>query len=366
MASLTISKLRKNFGPVDVLKGVDLEARTGEFIALVGPSGCGKSTLLAMIAGLETVSSGEIRIDGKLVNFVAPKDRDIAMVFQSYALYPTMTVRQNITFGMESRGVPRAQQDEAVKRVAALLQIEALLQRKPGQLSGGQRQRVAMGRALVRDPKLFLFDEPLSNLDAKLRVEMRSEIKRLHQRVGKTTIYVTHDQVEAMTLASRIAVMHRGELQQFAEPRQVYDRPANMFVAGFMGSPPMNFIPAKMANGEGTAIDVDQAGGTATLTLARPLSRPAADSIVFGVRPEHISPARENGAAKPGSATLKAIVELVEPTGAETMVGLRLAEREITARFSPDDAPRVGETIAIAVDMTKSCLFDPKDERLIS
>src|SRR5271170_3125927 len=247
MSSLTISGLRKSFGVVEVLKGVDLEAKTGEFVALVGPSGCGKSTLLAMIAGLESVSAGEIRIDGRVVNSVAPKDRDIAMVFQSYALYPTMTVRQNITFGMESRRVPRAQQDEAVKRVAALLQIEALLQRKPGQLSGGQRQRVAMGRALVRDPKLFLFDEPLSNLDAKLRVEMRSEIKRLHQRVGKTTIYVTHDQVEAMTLASRIAVMHKGELQQFAEPRIVYDRPANMFVAGFMGSPSMNFLPAQIA-----------------------------------------------------------------------------------------------------------------------
>src|ERR1700761_2699235 len=298
MATLTISRLFKRFGSVEVLKGIDLEAKTGEFIALVGPSGCGKSTLLAMIAGLESVSQGEIRIDGALVNSVAPKDRDIAMVFQSYALYPTMTARQNMTFGMESRGVPKAEQEAAIKRVASLLQIEPLLNRKPGQLSGGQRQRVAMGRALVRDPKLFLFDEPLSNLDAKLRVDMRTEIKKLHQRVGKTTIYVTHDQIEAMTLATRIAVMHQGHLQQFDEPQKIYDRPANMFVAGFMGSPPMNFIPAKMANGEGTAIDVDQAGGTATLTLARPLSRPAAESIVFGVRPEHISPDRENGAAK--------------------------------------------------------------------
>jgi multiple sugar transport system ATP-binding protein len=367
MSSLTISKLRKSFGAIDVLKGVDLEAKTGEFIALVGPSGCGKSTLLAMIAGLESVSSGEIRIDGRIVNSVAPKDRDIAMVFQSYALYPTMTVRQNITFGMESRGVPRAQQDEAVKRVAALLQIEALLQRKPGQLSGGQRQRVAMGRALVRDPKLFLFDEPLSNLDAKLRVEMRSEIKRLHQRVGKTTIYVTHDQVEAMTLASRIAVMHKGELQQFAEPRAVYDRPANLFVAGFMGSPPMNFIPARLADGGGAAIDVAGLGGAEKrLPLARPLSHPGDASIVLGVRPEHITPARANGAgAKPGSATMDAIVELVEPTGAETMVGLKIAEREIIARFDPDDAPRVGETIAVAFDMAKACLFDAKSERLI-
>jgi multiple sugar transport system ATP-binding protein len=368
MSSLTISKLRKAFGSVEVLKGVDLEAKTGEFVALVGPSGCGKSTLLAMIAGLESVSSGEIRIDGRLINSVAPKDRDIAMVFQSYALYPTMTVRQNITFGMESRGVPRAEQDAAVNRVAALLQIEPLLQRKPGQLSGGQRQRVAMGRALVRDPKLFLFDEPLSNLDAKLRVEMRSEIKRLHQRVGKTTIYVTHDQVEAMTLAARIAVMHRGELQQFDEPRNVYDRPVNMFVAGFMGSPSMNFIPARFANGEQAALDVDGFDGSpARLALARPLARADREvGVVLGVRPEHISPALGDGyVMKPGHATLRAVVELVEPTGAETMVGLRLADREIVARFNPDDAPRVGETIALALDMNKACLFDAKSERLI-
>src|SRR6187402_3456746 len=251
MASLTVRNLRKNFGMVEVLKGVDLEAKTGEFIALVGPSGCGKSTLLAMIAGLESVSSGEIRIGDRVVNSVAPKDRDIAMVFQSYALYPTMTVKQNMAFGMESRGVPKDEQATTIARVAALLQLDQLLHRKPGQLSGGQRQRVAMGRALVRDPALFLFDEPLSNLDAKLRVEMRSEIKKLHQRVGKTTVYVTHDQVEAMTLASRIAVMHLGEVQQFAEPRVVYERPANMFVAGFMGSPAMNFLPAETVASDG-------------------------------------------------------------------------------------------------------------------
>ena len=366
MSSLTISQLRKNFGPVEVLKGVDLEARTGEFIALVGPSGCGKSTLLAMIAGLESVSSGEIRIDNKLVNSVAPKDRDIAMVFQSYALYPTMTVRQNITFGMESRGVPKAEQDQAVKRVAGLLQIELLLKRKPGQLSGGQRQRVAMGRALVRDPKLFLFDEPLSNLDAKLRVEMRSEIKRLHQRVGKTTIYVTHDQVEAMTLASRIAVMHQGELQQFDEPRKVYDRPANMFVAGFMGSPPMNFIPARFANGDGRTLEVKGPDGApAKIALPRPAVAGGDGAVVLGVRPEHISPALNGAASKPGAATISAVVELVEPTGAETMVGLRLGEREIIARFDPDDAPQVGETIPLALDMAKACLFGAKSERLI-
>src|ERR1700747_1694981 len=247
MASLTIAHLKKNFGSVAVLKGINLEIKTGEFVVLVGPSGCGKSTLLATIAGLESVSDGEIRIEGRVLNNAPPKDRDIAMVFQSYALYPTMTVRGNITFGMESRGVPKQARAEALSRVAQLLKIESLLDRKPSQLSGGQRQRVAMGRALVRDPALFLFDEPLSNLDAKLRVEMRTEIKKLYQRLGKTTIYVPHDQVEAMTLASRIAVMHQGMLQQFAEPRTVYDRPANMFVASFRGSPPMNFLTAKMA-----------------------------------------------------------------------------------------------------------------------
>jgi multiple sugar transport system ATP-binding protein len=368
MSSLTISKLRKSFGALEVLKGIDLEARTGEFIALVGPSGCGKSTLLAMIAGLETVSSGEIRIDGRLVNSVAPKDRDIAMVFQSYALYPTMTVRQNITFGMESRHVPRPQQDEAVARVAALLQIEPLLQRKPGQLSGGQRQRVAMGRALVRDPKLFLFDEPLSNLDAKLRVEMRSEIKRLHQRVGKTTIYVTHDQVEAMTLASRIAVMHKGELQQFAVPRIVYDRPANVFVAGFMGSPSMNFLDAEIADERRISLRPgDGAGEPLTLTLGAPVARAEESrNVILGVRPEHISlHHREREADRRSTAIVRAIVELVEPTGAETMVGLRLAGREVTARFEPHEAPEIGQTVTLSLDMSRACLFDARTQQLI-
>jgi multiple sugar transport system ATP-binding protein len=364
MSSLTISNLRKSFGSVEVLKGVDLEALSGEFIALVGPSGCGKSTLLAMIAGLETVSSGEIRIDGRLVNSVPPKDRDIAMVFQSYALYPTMTVRQNITFGMESRGVPRNLQDEAVKRVSALLQIEPLLQRKPGQLSGGQRQRVAMGRALVRDPKLFLFDEPLSNLDAKLRVEMRTEIKRLHQRVGKTTIYVTHDQVEAMTLASRIAVMHKGELQQFARPRDVYDRPANVFVAGFMGSPSMNFLSAELA---GERVTLDN-GGDAPISLpldGRPANAAPSRKVILGLRPEHISlhhPER----ATDGRPVVSAPVEIVEPTGAETMVALRLAGREVLARFEAHEAPEVGQSVPVAIDMARACLFDAQTERLIN
>ena len=368
MASLTVRNLRKNFGAVEVLKGVDIEAQTGEFIALVGPSGCGKSTLLAMIAGLESVTSGEIWIGDRMVNSVAPKDRDIAMVFQSYALYPTMTVRENMAFGMESRGIPKAQQAETIARVAALLQIEPLLARKPGQLSGGQRQRVAMGRALVRDPALFLFDEPLSNLDAKLRVDMRTEIKKLHQRVGKTTVYVTHDQVEAMTLASRIAVMHQGQVQQFDEPDAVYNRPANIFVAGFMGSPSMNFIQAEITtdNGKPVVTFPLAGGGTASLPLFNGAAERATNrKVVLGIRPEHLSRQSSATAAKPGIATMTAPVEVVEPTGAETMAVLRFGDREVVGRFSPDDAPKTGENMPLAVDMSRACLFDPTTEKRI-
>jgi multiple sugar transport system ATP-binding protein len=369
MATLTIKELHKRFGAVEVLKGIDIEARDGEFVALVGPSGCGKSTLLAMIAGLETVTSGQIWIDDRLVNAVAPKDRDIAMVFQSYALYPTMTARQNMTFGMESRGVPRKEQDETVRRVAQLLQIEPLLNRKPGQLSGGQRQRVAMGRALVRNPKLFLFDEPLSNLDAKLRVDMRAEIKKLHQRVGKTTVYVTHDQVEAMTLASRIAVMHHGSVQQFDLPQRIYSRPANMFVAGFMGSPSMNFLPGTLASREGApCVEIPVAnGGTAALPLARrPAATPGDGKVVLGVRPEHLYRYDADlKARKPALVPLTAPVDLVEPTGAETIATLKLGERDVVGRFDPDGAPQPGETLTVGIDMALACLFDPVSELLI-
>jgi len=367
LPSLVIRDLYKRFGNVEVLRNINLEAEAGEFIALVGPSGCGKSTLLAILAGLETVSSGQIEIGGRVVNDVAPKDRDIAMVFQSYALYPTMSVRENITFGMESRHVPKAEQDAAVARVSSLLQIDKLLARRPAQLSGGQRQRVAMGRALVRDPALFLFDEPLSNLDAKLRVEMRTEIKKLHQRVAKTTVYVTHDQVEAMTLAARVAVLHQGVLQQYARPREVYDRPANLFVAGFMGSPSMNFMPAALVDDGGRpAIALEAAGNGRTLL---PLPRGIAargTKVLLGIRPEHLS--RPNGdghGARPGWGTIDAQVEVVEPTGAETMVVLRAGGREFTARLEPDDSPVVGETLRLAVDMNKACLFDPESERLL-
>jgi multiple sugar transport system ATP-binding protein len=366
MASLTISDLRKSFGAVEVLRDINLGAETGEFIALVGPSGCGKSTLLSMIAGLETVTSGEIRIGGRLVNDVAPRDRDIAMVFQSYALYPTMTVRENMSFGMESRGVPKSEQAAAIARVAALLQIEPLLKRKPSQLSGGQRQRVAMGRALVRDPKLFLFDEPLSNLDAKLRVEMRTEIKKLHQRVGKTTIYVTHDQIEAMTLASRIAVMHKGVLQQFDRPRAIYERPANMFVAGFMGSPPMNFLPGRMSDQDGApAVEVEAAPGTMALLPLPPGAAPgraAGQAVILGVRPEHFAVVHRARGGGTLLGSFRAPVEVVEPTGSETMAVLRAGGREIMVRYEPEDAPEPGQMAELRVDMAKACLFDPETE----
>lgn len=368
MASLTIRSARKNYGAVEVLKGVDLEANSGEFIALVGPSGCGKSTLLAMIAGLESVTQGEIWIGDRMVNSVAPKDRDIAMVFQSYALYPTMTVRENMAFGMESRGVPKDEQKAAIARVAALLQIEPLLNRKPGQLSGGQRQRVAMGRALVRDPALFLFDEPLSNLDAKLRVDMRTEIKKLHQRVGKTTVYVTHDQIEAMTLASRIAVMHQGNVQQFDEPEVIYNRPANIFVAGFMGSPSMNFIDAEVTTANGTPVVSFplEGGEMATLALADgTLDRVGQRKVVLGIRPEHLGRHDAANPLRPGMATMAAPVEVVEPTGAETMAVLKFGDREVVGRFSPDQAPRMGEKMPLTVDMSRACLFDPQTQRLI-
>jgi multiple sugar transport system ATP-binding protein len=363
MAELNIADVRKSFGTVEVLKGINLDVRPGEFIALVGPSGCGKSTLLAIIAGLERATSGSISIGGRVVNNVAPKDRDIAMVFQSYALYPTMSVRENMLFGMEARGVPKPEREAALKRVSGLLQIDQLLNRKPGQLSGGQRQRVAMGRALVRDPRLFLFDEPLSNLDAKLRVEMRAEIKKLHQQIGKTTVYVTHDQVEAMTLSSRIAVLDKGELQQFDEPQKIYDHPANMFVAGFMGSPAMNFLPARL-RGKGTAQKVVLAAGTkdeTALNLSRPVAAQDGQNVIAGIRPEHFTRATDKA---PNS--IAATVTLVEPTGSETHVVSRFGTAEITAKFAPSQAPSLGEKIRLAVDMERACLFDAETQQALA
>ncbi|MGJ4931371.1 ABC transporter ATP-binding protein [Bradyrhizobium sp. HKCCYLS2038] len=369
MSALTVRDLHKTFGPIEVLKGIGLEIGKGEFIVLVGPSGCGKSTLLNIIAGLERQSSGSIEIGGRLVDDVAPKDRDIAMVFQSYALYPSMTVRQNITFGMECRHVPKAKQDDAVAHVARLLQIEPLLGRKPSQLSGGQRQRVAIGRALVRDPLLFLFDEPLSNLDAKLRVEMRMEIKRLHQRIGATIVYVTHDQIEAMTMATRIAVMHQGSVQQFADPDTVYRYPANLFVARFMGSPPMNTMPARLEAENGAPVVVIGEGRPDEVRLRLQGYDAAAPfigrDVVLGIRPECIAEGSRAFSADP-PILVNAPVEMVEPTGAETIVLLRLGGEAAMARIAPDVRPTPGASAAFALDTRRVCLFDPETERLIA
>jgi multiple sugar transport system ATP-binding protein len=369
MAALSIRSLSKRYANLEVLKGIDLDIESGEFTVLVGPSGCGKSTLLRAIAGLEEIDAGTIEIDGEVVNEMRPRDRDVAMVFQDYALYPHMTAFSNIGLSLRARGVPKAEIATRVGRVAEMLGISALLERYPRQLSGGQRQRVAMGRALVRDPKLFLFDEPLSNLDAKLRVDMRTEIKKLHLRVGKTTIYVTHDQIEAMTLASRIAVMHQGAIQQFDEPQAVYDRPANIFVAGFMGSPSMNFIPGELTKLDGrpaVRIALGQ-GETAALPLPQtPASVPTNGKVVLGVRPEHLfryDPSLK--AQKAGLAMLTAPVEVVEPTGAETHAVLKVGEQEIVGRFDPDGAPRLGELLPLGIDMSHACLFDPETQALI-
>ncbi|MBR0839606.1 ABC transporter ATP-binding protein [Bradyrhizobium liaoningense] len=369
MAALSIRTLSKRYANLEVLKGIDLDIESGEFTVLVGPSGCGKSTLLNIVAGLDRPSAGTIEIGGRVVNDIPPKDRDIAMVFQSYALYPSMTVRQNITFGMECRHVPKIEQEKAVTNVAKLLQIEPLLGRKPSQLSGGQRQRVAMGRALVRNPLLFLFDEPLSNLDAKLRVEMRMEIKRLHQRIGATIVYVTHDQIEAMTMATRIAVMHQGSVQQFADPDTVYRYPANLFVARFMGSPPMNTMPARLEAENGNLVVIIGAGRPDEVRLRLQGYDAAAPfvgrEVVFGIRPECIA---EGSRAFSGDAPVlvNAPVEMVEPTGAETMVLLRLGGEPAMARISPDIRPAPGASASFALDTRRICLFDPETERLIA
>ena len=354
MGALSIKQVRKTYGPVEILKGIDIEIEAGEFLILVGPSGCGKSTLLSMIAGLDVPTSGSIHIGDRDVTYLPSKDRDIAMVFQSYALYPNMNVGQNIAFGLEMRKVPKAQRDEAVQRVAAMLQIGHLLDRKPGQLSGGQRQRVAMGRALARDPKLFLFDEPLSNLDAKLRVEMRAEIKRLHQRTQTTTVYVTHDQVEAMTLGDRIAVMREGVVQQFGTPDDIYARPATRFVAEFIGSPSMNLLAAQR-NGEGATAH----GLQLVLDNAqRQALQNASNELTYGVRPEDLSlVAAGTQGALPGT------LAMLEPTGPETYVVVDSPVGSLTARVAGKVAQRVGEPVALAWAPQSVHLFDQRTER---
>ncbi len=371
MASLSIKNAKKTFGSTDVLKGVSIEVQSGEFLVLVGPSGCGKSTLLNLIAGLESITSGEIWIADRLMNKVSPKDRDIAMVFQTYALYPNMTIRKNLSFGLETRKTPKDEIEETVDRVAAMLQIEELLDRKPAQLSGGQRQRVAMGRAIARNPAVFLFDEPLSNLDAKLRVEMRTEIKLLHQRINTTIVYVTHDQIEAMTLADRIAIMKDGVFQQLDTPQQVYDNPQNMFVAGFIGSPSMNFIPCRVTkiNKDNVGIQLNTGGGNTHSIPVEPgdsdLNSRIDQTIILGIRPEKIAHGFPDQESNPHIYELNCNVNVVEPTGPDTLVFVTINEKTVTCRIQPTDAKQAGEMMKLMIDMSKAVFFDPKTENRI-
>ena len=365
MAALELRNVRKSYagGQADTLKDIDLKIDDGEFLILVGPSGCGKSTLMNCIAGLEAITGGEIRIDGADISNASPKDRDIAMVFQSYALYPTMSVRDNIAFGLKMRKVPSAQIEEEVSRVAKLLQIEHLLARKPSQLSGGQQQRVAMGRALARRPKIYLFDEPLSNLDAKLRVEMRTEIKLMHQRLKTTTVYVTHDQIEAMTLGDKVAVMKDGVVQQFGTPHEIYGNPANLFVASFIGSPPMNFIPLRLHKEGGrwhALIESGQDRCQLPLDVASGEALEGRD-VILGIRPEQISVASGNA----GLASLRAEVQVIEPTGPDTLVFVSLNQTKVCCRLTPDAAPAPGESLTLQLEPEKVLLFDAQSgERL--
>jgi multiple sugar transport system ATP-binding protein len=356
MASVTIQSVKKNFGETAVLHGVDIDIADGSFTVLVGPSGCGKSTLLRMIAGLEEVSSGEIRIGARRVNDVPPKERDIAMVFQNYALYPHMTVRANLAFSLMLAKKDKATIDAKVGRAAEILALSALMDRYPRQLSGGQRQRVAMGRAIVRDPQVFLFDEPLSNLDAKLRVAMRGEIKELHQRLKTTSIYVTHDQIEAMTMGDRIVVMKDGRIEQIGSPLELYDHPNNVFVAGFIGSPAMNFVPATLRRSGGAA-SLELGDGT---RLDAPASAGGSDGqpVVLGTRPEHLTLASEGGIASR--------VVVMEPTGADTFVSCRHGATELAAVFRErhDFAP--GSTIHLLPDLQRAHLFDAGSGQLLA
>jgi len=364
MAALELCNVRKSYpgSNHDTLKDIDLKIDDGEFLILVGPSGCGKSTLMNCIAGLEEITGGEIRLDGADISGASPKDRDIAMVFQSYALYPTMTVQENIAFGLKMRKVPTAKIEEEVSRVAKLLQIEHLLSRKPSQLSGGQQQRVAMGRALARRPKIYLFDEPLSNLDAKLRVEMRTEIKLMHQRLKTTTVYVTHDQIEAMTLGDKVAVMKDGIVQQFGTPKEIYNNPANLFVASFIGSPPMNFIPLRLtrqADGWRALLESGQDRCELPLSLADGQSLEGRE-VILGIRPEQISVGTE--ADLP---SLRAEVQVIEPTGPDTMIFVSLNQTKVCCRLAPDAAPNPGESLTLQFEPEKVLLFDAQTgERL--
>jgi multiple sugar transport system ATP-binding protein len=365
MAQVALRNIVKTFDRTPAVQGIDLDIADREFIVLVGPSGCGKSTTLRMIAGLEEATSGEIYIGDQLVNDVPPKDRDIAMVFQNYALYPHMTVFENMSFGLRLKKFPKPEIRERVQAAAHILDITDLLDRRPKQLSGGQRQRVAMGRAIVRNPKVFLFDEPLSNLDAKLRVQMRTEIKKIHQKVTTTTVYVTHDQIEAMTLADRVVIMNGGRIDQIGTPHEVYHKPRTQFVAGFIGSPMMNFLPCRLVeNGAGLTVRLSD-----WLALPVPPSREAryrpqvGHELIFGLRPEHIREGR--GEVPPGSAAFEARLDVVEPMGMETMIYFIVDGVEVCGRVDPVTAGNVGEPMRLIADLNQMHLIDPRTELVI-
>jgi len=365
MAQVALRNIVKMFDKTPAVQGIDLDINDREFIVLVGPSGCGKSTTLRMIAGLEEATSGEIYIGDQLVNDVPPKDRDIAMVFQNYALYPHMTVYENMSFGLRLKKFPKQEIKERVEIAARILDITNLLDRRPKQLSGGQRQRVAMGRAIVRNPKVFLFDEPLSNLDAKLRVQMRTEIKKVHQKVTTTTIYVTHDQVEAMTLADRVVVMNAGRIEQIGEPNELYHHPKTRFVAGFIGSPAMNFLRARVVNG-GSNLQVRL---SENLSLPIPASRTARykpyvdKEVIFGLRPEDLLESR--GDVPPGSHGFDVQLDVVEPLGMETMVYFVVEGVEVCGRVNPAAAGNAGETMRLIADLNHMHLIDPATDQVL-
>jgi multiple sugar transport system ATP-binding protein len=365
VAQVSIRKVVKEYdGGVQAVKGIDLEISDHEFVVLVGPSGCGKSTTLRMIAGLEEISGGEISIGGRVVNDVPPRDRDIAMVFQNYALYPHMSVFDNMAFGLKLRGFARDEIKRRVDNAARILDITPLLERKPKALSGGQRQRVAMGRAIVRDPKVFLFDEPLSNLDAKLRVQMRTEIKKVHQTVNTTTVYVTHDQVEAMTLADRVVVMNHGVIEQVGPPQELYHRPKTRFVAGFIGSPAMNFIPARVSNGNGLNVTLENG-----VVLPIPPDRndrygPFKDrQVLLGIRPEHMTERHE--IEKPNVARMDAMLDVTEPMGMETLVHFRIGSTPVCARVDPSAHAEPNHVLPMSVDMNHMHLIDADSGRVV-
>ncbi|MDH6263664.1 multiple sugar transport system ATP-binding protein [Bradyrhizobium sp. BR13661] len=359
MADVALRKVVKRYDDVEAVRGIDLDIADHEFIVLVGPSGCGKSTTLRMIAGLEDISDGDIMIGGDVVNDVPPKDRDIAMVFQNYALYPHMTVAENMSFGLRLKHYPKAEIKARVTEAARLLDITDLIDRKPKQLSGGQRQRVAMGRAIVRNPKVFLFDEPLSNLDAKLRVQMRIEIKKVHQKVRTTTVYVTHDQVEAMTLADRVVVMNKGRIEQIGTPNELYHKPATRFVAGFIGSPAMNFIPCRLEDAAGTL----QIRLTDRIAFALPPARaarynslPRTDRLLLGIRPEHLTESHAH--LGPGVESFDTVLDVTEPMGMETLVYFGLEGTPVCGRVDPNAGATDGAPMRLAMDLNNMHLLN--------